>query len=69
MGAVVRMERDYKLYNINELSPGDHLCILYQTDEEHKSLITPYLRSGLENNEKVFYIVDAHIRDGSRLSA
>jgi len=56
---VVRMERDYKIYNINELSPGDHLCVLYQTDEEHKALITPYLRSGLENNEKVFYIVDA----------
>jgi PAS domain S-box-containing protein len=53
------MERDYKIYNINELSPGDHLCVLYQTDEEHKALITPYLRSGLENNEKVFYIVDA----------
>lgn len=53
------MERGYKLYNIEELNPGDHLCVLYQTDEEHKAIITPYLRSGLENNEKVFYIVDA----------
>ncbi|PKL66588.1 MAG: hypothetical protein CVV28_09295 [Methanobacteriales archaeon HGW-Methanobacteriales-1] len=53
------MERGYKSYNIEELNHGDHLCVLYQTDEEHKDLITPYLRSGLENNEKVFYIVDA----------
>ncbi len=53
------MERSYKSYNIEELNPGDHLCVLYKTDEEHKALITPYLRSGLENNEKVFYIVDA----------
>lgn len=62
------MERGYKLYNIEELNPGDHLCVLYQTDEEHKSIITPYLRSGLENNEKVFYIVVTHLRDGSQLS-
>jgi hypothetical protein len=41
------MERGYKLYKFNELKPGDHLCILYETDEEHKALIT-YLRSGLE---------------------
>lgn len=53
------MERGYTLYDINELNPGDHLCVLYETDEEHKALITPYLISGLENNEKVFYIVDA----------
>jgi PAS domain S-box-containing protein len=53
------MERGYKIYDIYELNPGDHLCVLYETDEEHKALITPYLRSGLENNEKVFYIVDA----------
>lgn len=59
MFVVFRMERGYKLYDINELNPGDHLCVLYQTEEEHKALITPYLRSGLENNEKVFYIVDA----------
>lgn len=53
------MDKDYKLYNITELKPGNHLCILYKTDEEHKALITPYLISGLENNEKIFYIVDA----------
>lgn len=53
------MERGYKIYDINELNPGDHLCVIYETDEEHKALITPYLRSGLENHEKVFYIVDA----------
>jgi PAS domain S-box-containing protein len=53
------MERGYKFYDIKELKPGDHLCILYETDDEHKALITPYLRYGLENNEKVFYIVDA----------
>ena len=53
------MEKGYKLYDIKELKSGDHLCILYKTDDEHKALITPYLRYGLENNEKVFYIVDA----------
>jgi len=44
---------------IKELEPGDHLCCIYETDEEHRELITPYIISGLEKNEKVFYIVDA----------
>lgn len=48
----------YKLYDILHLKPGDHLCVLYETEEEHKSVITPFLRAGLENNEKVLYIVD-----------
>lgn len=57
---MVKMDKGYKLYNnIDELKPGDHLCCLYETDEEHKALITPFLQYGLENNEKVLYIVDA----------
>ena len=57
---MVKMDKWYRLYNdIDELKPGDHLCCLYETDEEHKALITPFLQYGLENNEKVVYIVDA----------
>lgn len=46
------------VYSLADLKPGDHLCCLYQTEEEHRDLITPFLRQGLEQNEKVFYIVD-----------
>lgn len=51
--------KSYQLYKIEKLKPGDHLCCIYETDKEHKSIITPYIRFGLENNEKVFYIVDS----------
>jgi two-component sensor histidine kinase len=52
------MKKGRQLYKIEDLKPGKHLCCIYETDEEHKSVITPYLRLGLENNEKVLYIVD-----------
>ena len=47
-------------HDITDLAPGDHLCWLYDTEEEHRAVITPFLRQGLERGEKVLYIVDAH---------
>jgi PAS domain S-box-containing protein len=41
------------------MKPGDHSCFIYDNDEEHRKIITPFLRNGLEQNEKVVYIVDA----------
>ncbi len=55
-----QMEKKYYIHEIGDLKPGDHLCCLYETDEEHKALLTPYMRLGLENNEKVLYIVDSN---------
>ena len=43
---------------IKDLQPGDHLCCIYETEEEHRELITSYLKRGLEKREKVIYIVD-----------
>ena len=42
-----------------DLAPGDHLCCIYETEEEHRAVLTPFLRQGLERGEKVVYIVDA----------
>jgi len=42
------------------LSPGDHLCIIYATEEEHRHILSQFVRHGLERGEKVLYIVDAH---------
>jgi len=54
------MGERYQIYDIGDLKPGDHLCCLYENDEEHKTLLISYMRYGLENNEKVLYIVVAH---------
>ena len=45
---------------IRNLKPADHLCCLYETGEEHRALLAPYLRQGLELGDKVLYIVDVH---------
>ena len=47
------------LHSLENLKPGDHLCVIYDTEEEHRTVLTPFLRKGLENKEKVMYIVDA----------
>ncbi len=44
---------------IADLREGDHLCCLYESEEEHRAVLTPYLRQGLERGEKVVYIADA----------
>jgi DNA-binding CsgD family transcriptional regulator len=48
------------LRTIAELERGDHACCLYQTEEERWAVLTPFLHQGLERDEKVLYIVDAH---------
>jgi PAS domain S-box-containing protein len=43
---------------LKSLKPGDHLCCIYGTDDEHRALLTPFLARGLNLGEKVVYIVD-----------
>lgn len=54
------MPQTYALRTLEDLKPGDHLCFLYETEEEHRAVLTPFLRQGLERGEKVVYVVDAH---------
>ena len=45
---------------IADLQPGDHLCCIYETEKEHRNVLTSYIRRGLEKDQKVIYIVDAN---------
>jgi len=47
-------------HSLQDLEPGDHLCCIYDTEEEHRAVVTPFLADGLDRGEKVLYIVDAH---------
>jgi len=38
--------------------PGNHLCFLYETDEEHRAVMSSFLQQGLEYGEKVLYLLD-----------
>jgi KaiC/GvpD/RAD55 family RecA-like ATPase len=52
------MKNKEQLLDKLSFQPGDHLCCLYETDEQHQVLLTHFLRQGLERGEKVRYIVD-----------
>ncbi len=40
------------------LKPGDHLCCLYETQEERRTLLTSFIRQGLKGYEKVLVVMD-----------
>jgi hypothetical protein len=42
------------------LESDKHFCFFYEEETEHKKVITDFLISGLNNNEKVVYISDTH---------
>jgi len=44
---------------IGDIESGHHVCCIYETEEEHRAVVVPFLRQGLERGEKVLYIVDA----------
>jgi PAS domain S-box-containing protein len=50
----------HSLYTIANLQPGDHLCCIYQSDDEHKAALASFLCQGLERGEKVIYIADTN---------
>ncbi len=43
---------------VQGIEAGDHLCIIYETDDEHRAVLTPYIRTGLERGERVLYVTD-----------
>lgn len=40
------------------LKPHDHLCLIYESREEQYAAVIPYIKTGLERNEKCLYIID-----------
>jgi chemotaxis family two-component system sensor kinase Cph1 len=55
---------------IGKLGIHDHLCLIYETQEEQFSTVIPFLKIGLERGEKCLYVVDdntlAMVIDGMR---
>jgi len=52
------MKTGFSLSESTELQPGDHLCCLYETNEEQQEVLTGFLRQGLERDEKVLCVPD-----------
>jgi chemotaxis family two-component system sensor kinase Cph1 len=43
---------------IEKLGVHDHLCLIYETQEEQFAAVIPYIKIGLERGEKCIYVVD-----------
>jgi signal transduction histidine kinase len=48
---------DSKLYTF-DLKPGEHICFLYETEEEQRAVLIPLIIQGIRNKEKILYCVD-----------
>src|SRR4030067_219385 len=47
------------LFSASDLRPGQHLCWLYESDDECRTVLAAFARHGLGRNEKIVYIVDS----------
>jgi len=45
--------------NIADVGAGDHLCCLYESEDERRATLVPFVRQGLERGEKVVLIAGA----------
>ncbi len=52
------MSTDTFLSTLQKLKPRDHLCLIYETQEEQFGAAIPYISSGLQQNERCIYIAD-----------
>jgi len=44
--------------SIDDVELGDHICSIYQNKKQQFSLLVPFFKAGLENNQKCVYIID-----------
>jgi len=45
---------------LDALRPHDHLCLIYDRQEDWRAATIPFIRMGLKKGEKCIYIADAH---------
>lgn len=42
------------------LAAGDHVCSIYETEDEHRQVVSAFLRRALCMGERVLYVTDTH---------
>jgi PAS domain S-box-containing protein len=51
---------------VGDLKPHDHLCLIYEREEEWRAAVVPFMAAGLRQGEKCFYVTDAHTAEQVR---
>ncbi len=54
------MPRTSPLLSLTDLALADHICYMYDTESEHRAVLTPFLSQGIERGEKIIYAADTH---------
>lgn len=49
----------YSFRTLSDLQPGEHLCCIFRNPQEHRAVLTRFLRDGLQRRQKVIYVYDA----------
>jgi KaiC/GvpD/RAD55 family RecA-like ATPase len=62
-GTMVNMPGSQLSSAIERLQVHDHVCLIYETQEEQLAAVVPYIKVGLERGEKCIYILDDNTRD------
>lgn len=57
------MSEKTELRYLSKLKPGDHSCFIFGHEEEHRIVLSRFIRLGLERNEKVFYILNERTKE------
>jgi len=57
------MSEKTELRFLSKLKPGDHSCFIFKHEEEHRIVLSRFIRLGLERNEKVLYILNEHTEE------
>lgn len=51
---------------LEQLQPRDHLCVIYETPDEWRGIVMPFLAKGLEAGDRCVYAADYHEADAIR---
>jgi hypothetical protein len=52
-------EAGHALMTMADLRFGDHICCLYEGDNEHSAFLSSFLHKGLDRGERILYVTDA----------
>ncbi|MEU1310407.1 MEDS domain-containing protein [Streptomyces cinnamoneus] len=53
--------------HVGDLQPGDHACLLFESDEERASILRDFVLGGLDAEDKILYLSGAESPDGPGL--
>jgi len=50
------LQQNRSIKSIDDLRIGDHVCFVFDSDDQYRAVIAPFIAQGLERGEKVQYV-------------